>query len=132
MSEEIIKVLDNICEKIGVAIDWSSENVWPYVLDVLGRYRIMEVINCSLTLIFIISIIAAIAFLFVKSIKGYMNEHEWWYDRGTPSPLSIIVWLVGSFIGFIMLLVLFNCIQNLLTWAVVPEIKYLDMLSKYV
>lgn len=31
MSEEIIKVLDYICEQLGIAIDWTAENVWPQV-----------------------------------------------------------------------------------------------------
>lgn len=31
MSNEIIKVLDAICDKFGLAIDWTSQNVMPYV-----------------------------------------------------------------------------------------------------
>ena len=42
MSEEIIKVLDYLGAQIGIAIDWSSENVWPQVTDILGRYRLFE------------------------------------------------------------------------------------------
>ena len=35
MSEEIIKVLDYLGEQLGIVIDWSSENVWPQVMDIL-------------------------------------------------------------------------------------------------
>ena len=28
MSQEIINVLNHLSEQIGIAIDWSSENVW--------------------------------------------------------------------------------------------------------
>lgn len=42
MSEEIIKVLDYLGAQIGIAIDWSSENVWPQIMDILGRYRLFE------------------------------------------------------------------------------------------
>ena len=31
MSEEVIKILDNLGEKFGVAIDWTSENIAPYL-----------------------------------------------------------------------------------------------------
>ena len=31
MSEEIIKVLDALAEKFGVAVDWTSANVIPYL-----------------------------------------------------------------------------------------------------
>jgi hypothetical protein len=132
MSEEIIKVLDNICAKIGIAIDWSAENVWPYVMDVLGRYRIMELIGCSLWVAVCVSVIVAIVLLIKKSIKGFVNEKELWYDRGDPGPLTLIVWLGGGIISAVMVAILSSLIPDLLKWAVVPEIKYLDMLAKYI
>ena len=33
VSKEIIEVLDYIGEKIGVTIDWTSDNVIPYVKE---------------------------------------------------------------------------------------------------
>lgn len=30
MSEEVIKILDALAEKFGLAIDWTSANVLPY------------------------------------------------------------------------------------------------------
>lgn len=45
MGNEIIKVLDNLAEKFGIAIDWSSENVLPYLQDLSKRivnYEIMK------------------------------------------------------------------------------------------
>lgn len=35
MSNEVIKVLDHICDKFGIAIDWSSSNVMPYLQDLM-------------------------------------------------------------------------------------------------
>jgi len=37
MANEIIKVLDNLGEKFGIAIDWSSANVVPYLQDLMTR-----------------------------------------------------------------------------------------------
>ena len=31
VSDQINQVLDNLCEKFGLVIDWTSENVLPYV-----------------------------------------------------------------------------------------------------
>lgn len=33
MSEDIIKVLDNLAQKFGIAIDWTSQNAMPYLED---------------------------------------------------------------------------------------------------
>ena len=31
MSDEVIKVIDALAERFGIVIDWSSENVIPYL-----------------------------------------------------------------------------------------------------
>ena len=31
VSEQIIQVVDMLCEKFGMAIDWTGENVIPYI-----------------------------------------------------------------------------------------------------
>ena len=45
MSEEIIKVLDNIGQKFGIAIDWTSENVLPYIQDLMHRVALNSIIG---------------------------------------------------------------------------------------
>ena len=37
MSEEIIKVLDDLARRAGIAIDWTSENVLPYPIELSGK-----------------------------------------------------------------------------------------------
>ena len=37
MSEEIIKVLDALAEKFGVAVDWTSANVIPYLEQLCSK-----------------------------------------------------------------------------------------------
>ena len=43
MSEEIIKVLDALAEKFGLAIDWTSANVIPYLEQLCGKYVNYEI-----------------------------------------------------------------------------------------
>ena len=43
MSEEIIKVLDALAEKFGLAIDWTSANVIPYLEQLCDKYVNYEI-----------------------------------------------------------------------------------------
>ena len=43
MSEEIIKVLDALAEKFGLAVDWTSANVIPYLEQLCGNYVNYEI-----------------------------------------------------------------------------------------
>ena len=45
MSDEIIKLLDDLGQRFGIAIDWSSENVMPYLKDLMSRYIDYEVMT---------------------------------------------------------------------------------------
>ena len=43
MSNEIIKILDDLGRRIGVAIDWSSENIMPYLEELMNRFIQWEI-----------------------------------------------------------------------------------------
>lgn len=38
MTDEIIKLLDELAKRFGIAIDWTSENVMPYLEDLFDRF----------------------------------------------------------------------------------------------
>ena len=87
MSEEIIKVLDYIGQQLGIAIDWTSENIWPHILDVFGRYRIFQLIHYSLWIVAQVAIVIIFAILWAKVAKAYhtckknREDNFWWSDR---------------------------------------------------
>lgn len=43
VSEQIIEVLDHLGQQLGIAIDWSSQNVLPYLQDLFFRYVSYEI-----------------------------------------------------------------------------------------
>lgn len=43
VSDQIIQVLDNLCEKFGLAIDWTSENVIPYLTTLCTKLVSYEI-----------------------------------------------------------------------------------------
>ena len=74
MSKEIIQVLDALCEKFGIAIDWSSDNIMPYLQDVMSRFiRYETVIHGIWIIIGVISLILGI-YLFTRKIPLYYQK----------------------------------------------------------
>ena len=43
VSGQIIEVLNALCEKFGLIIDWSSENVLPYLQELCGKFINYEI-----------------------------------------------------------------------------------------
>lgn len=43
VSDQIIAVINDLCAKFGIAIDWTAENVMPYIEDLCARYIQFEI-----------------------------------------------------------------------------------------
>ncbi len=43
MSNEIIKILDDLARRLGVVIDWSNKNIMPYIEELLSRFIQWEI-----------------------------------------------------------------------------------------
>ena len=76
-SSQFIEVLDALCDKIGIAIDWTSQDVVPYVTDLAARIIAYEI---STNVAWIV--IAAIVFLIVwkmtkRDCKADAFDEEW-------------------------------------------------------
>ena len=59
VSAQIIEVLDALCAKMGIVIDWTSENVIPYVTELAGKYITFEIATSIAWLV--ISIVCIVA-----------------------------------------------------------------------
>lgn len=66
-SKEIINVLDYLCGKFGIAIDWTSDNVMPYLEDLCGRYINYEVYTSIAWCTIFVTIVVAIGLVWAIS-----------------------------------------------------------------
>ena len=138
MSQEIINVLNYLGEQLGIVIDWSSENIWPQVMDILGRYRLMEIVYSCLWILIQSAFIVYALVVFVKCFKASdkirttKQDNFWWHSGYTRNWLSgagkILVTTAGFFGGASLCTIPIE-VSDLLKWIIVPEIKYLEMLK---
>jgi len=42
-SKEIIEVFEYLGNQMGIAVDWTSENVMPYITELCGKYIDWEI-----------------------------------------------------------------------------------------
>lgn len=59
ISNEIIEVLDYLCDKFGIAIDWTNQNIMPYLEQLFTKFIAWEQ-STSIAYIVIFAIIAVI------------------------------------------------------------------------
>ena len=120
ISKQVIDVLDNLCEKIGITIDWSQKNVMPYLQELFGKYVKYEMVTSIIWMV--IGIVAAI--LAWKVIKRIYNSND-------ISDEIIFIGVVAlGFLGATMLIVAIYQIFNIATCMTFPEKLILDELIK--
>ena len=75
MSEEIIKVLDALAEKFGLAVDWTSANVIPYLEQLCGKYVNYEIATSIVWILLGIGLLVFAKFL-TKRIKTFYEKSD--------------------------------------------------------
>jgi len=135
MENKVIEVFDYMGEKLGIAIDWTAENVMPQVMEFLGRYQIFSIVNCVVWFVVYISLIIACVIVLKKMYKGIATQdHDnIWYDIhwSTDAFITILVTIIG-----IVCIVLFgvNALEEVFDvtkWALVPEMQFFEVFSEY-
>ena len=103
MSEEIIKVLDELGKRFGIAIDWTSENVAPYVEQLAKRFINYEIVTSVFWIVFV-AILFAISLIPTVKLTKMANKNKW-YDEfpSIPAILCIILSVALAIAVFVML-----------------------------
>ena len=138
MSEEIIKVLEYLGEKLGVAVDWTSENIVPYAEELFKRLTTLEIIRASIGIfIGIIFIITAIV-LFAKLIKKFIEAHKsnkdniLWdvYNRSIePTNFGFIVSIIAVISAVAGIIIFGANLTNLIEWIIIPEVEFVKEIA---
>ena len=140
MSQEIINVLNYLGEQLGIAIDWTSENVWPQVMDILGRYRLFELVSTGFWLIMEVVMVFGVFLILKRMAKDYMKikadqkDNFWWRRRYGDNELTGFGWallIISLLLGMISVISISIDIGEMFKWFIVPEIKYIEMLKGF-
>ena len=140
MSEEILKVIDELAKRFGVAIDWTSENVMPQVTEMAERfvsYRIaVHSAGVAIGIALLIASVMGIRWMRkdfeeVKKTKkdGFFYESFSWGIVCTGwAPTAIIILIIAILLGGIAF---FDNVFDVIKLVTIPElyiVEYLELL----
>ena len=72
IGDEIINVLEYLGEKVGMTIDWTSDNVLPYLEQLCARFIKWEA-GTSIAWI-VIAVLISLVFLIIAKISDWAEE----------------------------------------------------------
>jgi NADH:ubiquinone oxidoreductase subunit H len=130
VSEQIIAVIEALCDKLGVAIDWTSANILPYAQELMKRFIQYEIWT-SVAWIAIV-LVGVIVFYFVaRKCKQLADEADWDIDEpiSWAAIASIAVFIVFCISTLIVIPVQVFDIIEVLTIPEKTILEYLGLLK---
>lgn len=125
ISDQIIAVIDNLCAKFGIAIDWTSENVIPYITELAGKFIKYEIAtNVFYVVLILISLCVSIKYLKITTKKTI--ESDW--DEMYAIPMAIVVITTVICVAFFALAAIPSVI-DIITCLTFPEKMIFDYVS---
>ena len=91
VSAQVIEVLNDLCMKFGLAIDWSQENVLPYLEELAGKYITWEIATSEMWIV--IGVLLAIGGLIV-----FATDLKWEWGDGIMEIIGFCTFVFGVFV----------------------------------
>ena len=122
MNEEIIKILDYIGSKFGVAIDWTDKNVMPYLQELADKYINYELVTS-------IAIAVVCVFVIIWSVYTLKTRYNGAYE----SEGLDLFFCVLACIGIIFAVpFLWNEAAEIIRCITFPEMQIYEYLSRLI
>ena len=132
MSEEVIKILDDLSQRFGIAIDWSSQNILPYLQDLMTRliqYKNVQAIIWIVVSVIMFILIGIILRVVLKHIGKYydsLNSDIYDEDRVLAKGLA---WFIAGIFIFAFILVITLNIRGLIQNICLPEATIIEYIK---
>ena len=111
-NEYLMELIDNFAKGMGVVIDWTSNNVIPYIQDLLNRYVSYQITRCSIGSG--LSFLGVIATIILIRLTYLLVERE--------NPMLLATMIGAVVIGVISIQGLIFLVPQLFELIFVPEI----------
>lgn len=125
MNNTIIEVLNYLGEKFNIAIDWTSENVVPYIQELFNKFIQWE-ISTSIAWIMVAIVITAISWT-VYIISGCISRRT--SGCCTADDVNDIFFFIGIIISVIAILVICFQVFDIIECNTFPEKTLFDYIK---
>ena len=112
-SSQFIEVLDALCAKFGIVIDWTSQNVIPYLTDLATRLVNYEIWTSVAWIV-----ILGVAFIVTWKLTKNARKDDSYGNEGN----FICAWVACGIIGIFFVTVTCVEIFDIIRALTIPEV----------
>ena len=137
VSEQVIKVLDAICDKFGIAIDWTSNNVIPYIQELGNKIITYDICVSIMWLVIGSAIPLTIAilikkFLNKKKLEAKETINDYYYTDGSLDNGAFYCYLIIGILLVIAFVIGTIGLQSIIQDITFPEKTIIEFIKPYI
>ena len=121
MSEQIIEVLEYLCKKIGVTIDFTNENVLPYLSTLCEKYIHWEIAS---SIMWIVLSLIGISCIIVAWRFAYKN-----YKKTDDDMWLVVVSFFGGIFSLLLIALICGRIYEIIQCLTFPEMAICEYIT---
>ena len=80
-NNQLVELLKELANQMGIAVDWTSQNIRPYIIDIMGRLARYEIFTSIIWILFFVIVILIASKLLKMSYKNLKDEENWTWDE---------------------------------------------------
>ena len=142
----IIETLDYLFEKFGIAIDWTAENVMPYVQELAEKIVTCNIVSDAVV-IFITALLIVGCCIYVRVLYGsykcckttkkdtFLFTADYWhgcFEGVEANPICIVFSIIAMIIAPICIIIFCGFMESLLKWIFIPELQLMEYVGNFV
>lgn len=121
MSEQVIAVINAICEKFGVAIDWTQDNVFPYLQELCQKYIRYEIATSAFLCLIFVTTTSVLLFYSLRFHKKAMSFEIIYDGDEIDSIIATVLWICFAVFAIMTLIVFSVQMVDIITCLTFPE-----------
>ena len=134
ISEQVIKVLNAVCDKFGIAIDWTSNNIIPYIQQLGNKIIIYDICSSIMWLVIGSAIPLTIAihikkFLNKKKLEAKERMNDYYYTDGSLDNGALYCYLIIGILLVIAIVIGTVSTQSIIQDIVFPEKTIIEFIK---
>lgn len=122
VADQIIQVIEELCAKFGIAVDYTAEQIMPVFQYLIDRYANYIILSKTAFLILDVLLEGGLIFAVYRMYRAYHNENSQFYlDDGVE--IALFLFSIMAVVGLVLS---FTSVQQIIQAFTIPEMAFLN------
>lgn len=124
-NNQLVELLKELANQMGISVDWTFQNIRPYIIDIMGRLARYEIFTSVIWILFFVIVILIASKLLRMSYKNLKDEENWTWDEEWFGYSAIVLGGVILFASFCIIIQCYDIGEAIYT----PELLLIEQLK---